>query len=364
MKLKIIKVVLLLSILYFNGAAQNARVQFIHNSPDTSVRYVDIYWNGTLLYNNFVFHRASPFINRTGGVAAIVAIADSSSTSSADAFATFDFTPTALEKYIMLLQGIKDEIGYASYSPFDLKIIPAAREVGLDYATVDMLFVNGSPDAGIYDINETYLLQVPFAQGLSFNQHQDYLSVFAGDYRLRITDTFTQEGIGDFNAPFTQYGLNGKAVTLVTSGFSNPEENSNGELIGMWMARAEGGMMTQYPSTKTSLRLIHNSADVTFSEVDVYWNNKKIIDDLPFRNSSQVISRRLTMSNVNIGIAPAGSNSSSDVFYTYTYQPQSADTSLFVLSGLLNTTGYSSFQPDTLHFNRLRLWPCLMHYHL
>lgn len=328
--------------------SQNARVQFIHNSADTSLRYADIYWNNTLLYNNFVFHRASPFINRVGGTAATISIADSSSTSVDDAFATFDFTPVTDQKYIVLMQGIKEQSGYSSFQPFDLKIIEGAREVGVDYASVDMLFVNGSTDSGEYDILETWLVQVPFAENLSFNNYQDYLSVYAGDYRLRITDSQEQYAYGDFDAPFGQYALNGKAVTIVTSGFSNPIENSNGQLLGMWMARAEGGMMTEFTSATTSFKLIHNSSDVDLQEVDVYWNNQRVIDDLPFRHSSSIAKRRFVNDDIVIGIAPANSVSSSDVVFNYSFQPQSSDTALFVLNGLSNAQGYSYYQPLSL----------------
>lgn len=328
--------------------SQNARVQFIHNSADTSLRYVDIYWNNTLLYNNFVFHRASPFINRLGGTAAIISVADSSSTSADEAFATFDFTPITDQKYILVLQGINESSGYSSFQPFDLKIIEGAREVGLDYASVDMLFVNGSTDAGEYDILETWLIQVPFAENLAFNNHQDYLSIYAGDYRLRIMDSEQQYSYGDFDAPFGQYGLNGKAVTIVTSGFSNPVENSNGQLLGMWMARAEGGMMTEFASATTSIKLIHNSADIDLQEVDVYWNNQRIMDDLPYRHSSSVAKRRFVNDEIVIGIAPSNSLSASDVIFNYSFQPQVSDTALFVLNGLGSAQGYSYYQPLSL----------------
>lgn len=337
-------VILFISMFSIKTHSQNARVQFIHNSADTSIKYVDIYWNSTLLYNNFVFHRASPFINRVGGTAAIISIADSSSTSSEDAFATFDFTPAASEKYVLIFQGIQDDAGYSSYQPFDLKIIQGAREVGLDYATVDMMFVNGCTDAGEFDINETWLIQVPLAQALSFNDHQEYISLFAGDYRMRVAESNSQMGYGDFDAPFTQMALNGKAVTIVTSGFSNPIENSSGQLMGMWMARAEGGMMTEFASSTTSLKIINNSADVQLNEIDVYWNNDRVFDNLPFRHSSQIAKRRFS-NNVTVSIAPANSTSSADALFAYPLQPMSADTTMLVLMGLSNNTGYSDFQP-------------------
>ncbi len=345
MKLSVFSFLFILCLASQNTSAQNARVQFIHNSPDTALRYVDIYWNNTLLYNNFMFHRASPFINRPGNATATISIADSSSSSVADAFVTFGFTPVTSQRYLVLLQGIQNEDDYASYQPFELKIISGMREAGVDNAMVDMLFINGSPDSTMVDINETLLLQVPFADSLAYSEYKPYQSIFAGDLRFRLSETESQVSLGDYNAPFTLYGLNAKAVTIITSGFSNPAENSNGELLSMWMARAEGGMMVEFSSTVTSARFIHNSADVALQNIDLYWSNKKVISDLPFRNSSSIVRRRFTQSETNIGVALAGSTSSADVIYTFSYNPQSNDTSLFVLTGLNDATGYSNPQP-------------------
>lgn len=346
MRIFLLSTVLLVTVMSLS--AQSARVQFIHNSSDVSLKYVDIYWNGTLLYNNFVFHRASPFINRVGGVLGVISIADSSSSSASEAFSTLEFMPMIDEAYIIIFQGMRDEAGYSSHQPFSMKLIEDAKEYSSDYASVDMLFVNSSTDAGVFSINETWLLQVPFVQGLSYGEHQDYFTMFAADYQFRIVETAQQQNIGDFSAPLSQYGLSSKAVTIVMSGFSNPAANHDGQLIGLWMAKPEGGMMIEFASSFTSVSLIHSSSDVSLQEVDVYWNNQKIIENLPFRNSSSVIKRRFVGGNNVLGIALSDSESSDDIFYTHSYQSQPSDTARFVLSGLRSAGGYSHFRPLAL----------------
>ena len=330
------------------GISQPARVQFIHNAPDTSLKYVDIYWNNTLLYNNFVFHRASPFINRTADAMAVISIADSSSTSVDDAIYSMEIVPAASAKYLLILEGISVMDGYESYAPLNIKIVENAREEGLEYSTVDMLFVNGSPDAGVYTIEETSLLQIPFTSGLSYGENDEYTSIFSADFIFQITDSATHQSLGEFSAPLSQYGLSGKAVTILTSGFSNPSANSDGALLSMWMARAEGGMMIEFSSTVTHIQIAHNSSDVALQEVDVYWNGQRIFEHLKFRHSSKLVTRRHTNAGVTLGIAPAGSASASEIFYTQTFQPVSMDTSSFVLSGMQSPTGYSHYSPLVL----------------
>lgn len=325
--------------------AQNARVQFIHNSPDTSLRSVDIYWNGVILYNNFVFHRASTFLNRPGNTTAVIAIADSSSTSANDAFATFEFTPAPSETYILVLQGLRNPDGYASYQPFDLKVIEGAREYGLDYATVDLMFVNGSPDDVDLRIEETFLMQVPFVESLSYGENTPYMSMFTGNYTFQLQDAAFNTSLGDFDAPFGQYGLNGRAVTILTSGFSNPSVNSNGPLLSMWMARAEGGMMTEFASYETTMCLLHNSPDELLDTVDVYWSGQRILDDFVFASTSTLIKKRFTSATVELAFAPSQSESVAEAFATLSFQPSLQDTIMLMLCGIQDDATHPGMQP-------------------
>jgi hypothetical protein len=321
--------------------AQNARVQVVHNSPDTSLRYVDVYWNGVILYNNFVFHRASTFINRPGNTPAVISIADSSSTSVNDAFASFDFTPAPSQIYQLVLQGIRNQNGYASYQPFDLKVIQGAREYGVDYATVDMMFVNGSPDDVTLEVDETFLMQVPFVESLTYGDNTPYMSMFTGNYVFQLQDADLQSSLGDYNAPFGQYGLNGRAVTIFTSGFSNPSVNSNGPLLSMWMSRAEGGMMTEFASFETTMCLLHNSPDVLMDTMDVYWSGQRILDDFVYASTSPLVKKRFTNTAVELSFAPSNSESVDDAFLTLPFQPALQDTVLMMLNGVVtNQPGY------------------------
>jgi hypothetical protein len=325
--------------------AQNARVQVIHNAPDTSLRYVDVYWNGVILYNNFVFHRASTFLNRPGNAPAVISIADSSSTSVNDAFATFNFTPAPSQTYVLVLQGIRNSSGYASYEPFDLKVIDGAREYGLDYATVDMMFVNGSPDDVTLKVDETFLMQVPFVESLAYGESTPYMSMFTGNYVFQLQDAELQTSLGDYNAPFGQYGLNGRAVTIFTSGFSNPSVNSNGPLLSMWMSRAEGGMMTEFTSYETTLCLLHNSPEIDLDTVDVYWSGQRILDDFVYASTSPLVKKRFTNAAVELAFAPSSSESVADALATIPFQPALQDTVLMMLSGVMeNQPGYQELE--------------------
>ncbi len=65
-----------------------ARAQFVHASPDPSLSVVDVYFNNVLMFDDFSFASASPFIDVTAGQEIQIAVADSSSASAANPIAT------------------------------------------------------------------------------------------------------------------------------------------------------------------------------------------------------------------------------------------------------------------------------------
>ena len=48
--------------------AQMARVQAIHNCPDTAADTVDVWLNNTLLIDDFAYKTASPYIDAPAGI--------------------------------------------------------------------------------------------------------------------------------------------------------------------------------------------------------------------------------------------------------------------------------------------------------
>ncbi|MFN6092059.1 MAG: DUF4397 domain-containing protein, partial [Bacteroidota bacterium] len=102
--------------------AQTAKIQVIHNSADAAASQVDVYLNGGLAIDNFAYRTATPFIDVPAGVQISVAIAPSTSASVSDAIATFNYTLTANEKYVIVANGIVSTSGYTPSIPFDLHV--------------------------------------------------------------------------------------------------------------------------------------------------------------------------------------------------------------------------------------------------
>ncbi len=120
-------------------ANPTARVQVVHNSADLAASQVDVYLNDQLLLDNFAFRTASPFVDAPATIAFTVGIAPASSTSSADAIYTQDFTLAEGETYAVVASGIVSGSGYSPAQPFVLNAFAGARESAMMPLNTDVL---------------------------------------------------------------------------------------------------------------------------------------------------------------------------------------------------------------------------------
>jgi hypothetical protein len=222
--------------------AQLARVQIIHNSADAAATTVDIYVNGTLLYNDVAFRTATPYFDAPAGIPLSIAIAPGSSTSVAQAVATFPVTLVSGSKYVVVADGIVSATGYlpgnTGASAFDLKIYTGAREAALVATNTDILVHHGCTDAPTVDVVSGGSTLV---NDISYSQFQGYLSVPTANIVLGITPGSLPTVLGSFNGALSTLGLLGKSVTILASGFLNTGNNSAGPGFGLWAATAAGG---------------------------------------------------------------------------------------------------------------------------
>ena len=97
-----------------------ARVQVIHNSADLAAASVDIYLNNTLLIDDFNFRTASPFIDAPAGEEITISVAPSTSMSSSQALASFNYTLEENATYILVANGVISPVGYSPIKNFSI----------------------------------------------------------------------------------------------------------------------------------------------------------------------------------------------------------------------------------------------------
>jgi hypothetical protein len=329
-----------------NTNAQTARIQAIHNSADAAASTVDVYLDGNLLIDDFAFRTASPFIDAPAGVTINLAIAPSTSTSVADAIATFPFTLTANETYVLVAEGIVSPTGYSpdatTAAAFDIKVYGLGRETASITGNTDVLVHHGATDAPTVDVRER-TLGATVVDDASYGDFTAYLELPTADYILDVQTSDGLTTVASYSAPLAGLGLTNQALVVLASGFLNPAVNSNGPAFGLWVALPTGGALIELPaavSPTARVQVIHNSADAAASLVDVYLDGALLIDDFAFRTASSFIDAPATQA-ISVAIAPSNSTSVAQAIATFSYNLAINETYVLVAEGIVSPTGYS-----------------------
>ncbi len=307
---------LLTLVLSVNAAlAQLARVQLIHNAPDPTV---DVYVNGLKALDDFAFRTATDFLSLPAGVPLQVAIAPATSTSAAEAIATFDLTLESGKTYAVTASGI---VGDAT-TPFTLIVDDEARETASAPDKVEVNVLHGSPDAPPVDV--VVRTGGKIVSNLAYGGFTPYLSVAPGVYYLDIKPAGTNTIVQTFLADLT--GLEGQAIRVIASGLLG-----GSPAFGLYAVTA-GGVVVELPASPVArVQVIHNAIAPT---VDVYANDALLIDDFEFRTATPFVFVPAEV-DIALGIAPENSTSVDDTIAAFSVTLENGKTYVVTASGIL-----------------------------
>jgi len=254
-----------------------ARVQFIHNSADAATAVVDVWLDDTLILDNFSFRTASVFMDVPSGQAFTISIQPPESTSHENPIWSQNYSLDADETYLFMANGIISPTGYKPAIPFDIYVFSGALEQGVNPSFTDAVMFHGITDAPSIDVVETGIGLGPLVQDFPYSYWAGYASLLTEDYIIEIRASSNDEPIASFNAPLATLHLGGQAVTVVTSGFLNPEENSNGAAFGLYLALSSGGEFLSLPiltgiNEQTAIHAIKFFPNPAKDEVTISFN--------------------------------------------------------------------------------------------
>ena len=298
-----------------------ARLQVIHNSPTPNV---DIYVNGNLLLDNFVYRNATPFIDVPSGVNLEVGVAGANSTSAADAIATFNYTLAENETYIAIANGI-----VGGTPGFNIEVFDMGEEtVGAE--NVGLMFFHGSPDAPEVDIIAG---GAPIFDDIQYGEFADYLELPAAEYQVGVTPANDNSNVlAEYKKDFTFW--KGKTAVIFASGFLGGDDPS----FEPWVALSNGGTFPLdfvAPVVPTArLQVIHNSPT---PNVDIYVNGNLLLDNFVYRNATPFIDVPSGV-NLEVGVAGANSTSAADAIATFNYTLAENETYIAIANGIVGGT--------------------------
>ena len=269
--------------------SQTARLQVIHNSADAAASVVDVYLNGVMLIDDFEFRTASPFIDAPAGVPLSIDIAPASSISVTESIANFQLTLAANETYVVVANGIVSASGYSPATPFNLHVLPEAREFAADMNTVDVVVFHGVTDAPDVDVVETAFNAGTLVDDLAYSVFSNYLELDVENYAIDVRTADQSATVASYSVPLESLNLGGVAITVIASGFLNPANNSNGSSFGLWVALPSGGNLVSLPVTTS----IEEQASI-FDNISVYPNpvSDYLVIELP--QTENMVSLQMT----------------------------------------------------------------------
>jgi hypothetical protein len=321
--------------------APSARVQVIHNSADAAAEVVDIWLNETLLLDNFAFQTASPFVDIPAEEVITIAVLGPNSQGPENPLWSQTYTLANEGKYILVAEGIISASGYDPVIPFTIAVYPQAREIANQGSQTDMLIHHGSTDAPAIDIIEVGIGVGPIVDNFAFGEFVGYLGLATVDYIFQVRDETGLTKIAAYRVPLGLMGLQGDAVTMLTSGFINPENNSEGPDFGLYMAQASGGpliRMQEY-APKARLQVIHNSADTAADVIDIWLNQDLLLDNFAFRSASPFIDAPAD-EQFTLYIKGPDSQDPYNPMWFHNYSLTEGETYLLVADGILSPSGY------------------------
>ncbi len=302
-------------LLVIGATAQTARVQIIHNAPDPTV---DIYVNGLLALDNFEFRSATPFLDLPAGLPLSVAVAPGTSTSVADAIATFPVTFESGKTYAITASGLVGDPN----TPFTLIADDAARDSGSDPGKVELNVLHGSPDAPAVDV--VVRTGGKIVSNIAYGQFTPYLSVNPGVYYLDIKPAGTDVIVQTYRADLS--GLGGAALRVFASGLLGGSPS-----FGLFAALPDGTVVELPAAPVARVQVIHNSPDPT---VDVYANADLLLDNFAFRTATPFIFVPAGV-DIALGIAPENSSSQADTLVSFPVNLENGKTYIVTASGLV-----------------------------
>lgn len=217
-----------------------ARLQVIHNAADPLASSVDVYLNGALALDNFMFRKATPYIDVPANTPINIGIAPGNSTSVNDTIKNFTVSFLSGGTYVAIANGVVNPSLFASNPngrdiAFTIFAKDNARETSSASNRVDLFAVHGATDAPTVNILGLGLL----LRNVSYGDISNYVSLFNTRNWLVVTTT-SLSIVGVYSADLR--GLGGKSAVVFASGFLNPSANQNGPSFGLFAALPDGNV--------------------------------------------------------------------------------------------------------------------------
>ncbi|MEO1076398.1 MAG: DUF4397 domain-containing protein [Bacteroidota bacterium] len=325
--------------------AQTAQVQVIHNSPDPGAEVVDVYINGDLAIDDFVFRTATPFLDLPAGVELLIDVAPGTSASAEETLGTFPFTLEEGVNYRLIATGVLDPTAF-SMNPDEVPtaftlLAEAEAATTVEEGSVGFSINHGSPDAPTVDIEARGVTTLVTA---AFTDISGLITVPEADYIIDVKPAGVDFVVASFKAPFN--GQGGGAGIVLASGFLTPEDDQDGAAFGLLAVTPTGRteLLPAASGATAPVQIIHNSPDPAAEVVDIYLDGELAVDDLPFRRATPYLPLPAETA-IEVAVAPGNSESVEEALDTFPLVLDAGVNYQVIATGVLDPDAFS-MNPD------------------
>lgn len=347
---KLLRLFVLLATVILNQFAVHgqARVQLIHNSPDTANQYFDIWIGTSKVFNNLPFRTATAFVDVPAGNQISILLTDSASVSPENPKLIFRYTFQNNSKYMLVIQGMESSQGYNPFYELAINMYVGAREQASNAAKTDVLFLQGSTDLPESDLVEANLGLI--SNNLHYLDFDGYFGFNPADNILFVKENANQSTLYSYELPLVSLGLQGQACAVLMSGFVDPSANNLGKPFGMFMALPEGGSLIPLPvysEPMAPLQFVHNSPNPEADSLDLWIDGRLAANNIKFRTATAYLMQPAGRS-ITLALCDANSLNANDPILASSLVLTENVPYQVVLSGMTETTGYDPPTPAAL----------------
>ena len=221
-----------------------ARIQIIHAANDPALNSVDVYINNQKILDDFNVFEASPFINIPGNRNLWLSVNAGNSNDTTGSFLR-SFLNFPVDRHILVLSGHDTPQNFNPPKPLQWNIKSNAREQALDADDTDLIFFHAGTDLEPVNVRAFEPVLTSLESEISYAQFSPsgYIGIPPFNYGLHLRSVQSGVDVCSTELPFQDLGYAGKSVVAILSGYRNPQQNQNGEILNIWFADADGGPM-------------------------------------------------------------------------------------------------------------------------
>ena len=326
--------------------SQTARLQVIHNCPDTIVDSLDVYLDNALLIPAFTFQSATPYTDVPAGIGFEMILTTAGQGDTTTPLFRKSFLLAVDSIYVIVASG---EVGNAGSNGFDLRIY-SGQETATNsgVSEISLKFIHGSYDAPTIDVFEQVVNEEEIFSNISFGEDSGYLDLDATALSFQV---LAQDGqvIGEFDANFISF--EDSAIIVLSSGFIDTTGTAGIEPFGLIAVFSNGNVnkLPQKSITPARIQFIHNCAATDAATVDVWLNAEPLplIDNFTFRTATAFIDAPAGVF-FDLSICLPNSTDTSNALFRKRFILESNKTYIIVVSGIIGAGNYIPSTPFSL----------------